>query len=216
MDVEAQDSGVLAKILVPDGAQKVDVGRPIAILADQGDDISALQLPDQEDREPAQAAVEIESETQQKQDTTTIHKDSKSYQLRHDLGNSYSPSVLHLLHQYGIEDPGSIPATGPQGRLLKGDVLAQVGTIAPDIPRNLKTILDKKRGLDTSNVVIQRSPAPSEVEVPTPRYTASASPPLAHIDTIVQFKEPFNVHRDQSGAFPYSASLLIGRSAPSN
>ena len=51
MDVEAQDSGVLARILVPDGTQKVSVGRPIAILAELGDDISSLELPGQEDME---------------------------------------------------------------------------------------------------------------------------------------------------------------------
>jgi pyruvate/2-oxoglutarate dehydrogenase complex dihydrolipoamide acyltransferase (E2) component len=32
MDVEAQDDGVLAKIILPDGTQKVNVGKTIAVL----------------------------------------------------------------------------------------------------------------------------------------------------------------------------------------
>jgi pyruvate/2-oxoglutarate dehydrogenase complex dihydrolipoamide acyltransferase (E2) component len=48
MDVEAQEEGVLAKILVLDGTHNVDVGKTIAVLAKQGDDISMLELPAEE------------------------------------------------------------------------------------------------------------------------------------------------------------------------
>ncbi|KAG8844852.1 pyruvate dehydrogenase complex dihydrolipoamide acetyltransferase component (E2) [Tulasnella sp. 330] len=40
MDVEAQDDGVLAKIMVGDGSKGVKVGTTIAIMAEEGDDIS--------------------------------------------------------------------------------------------------------------------------------------------------------------------------------
>ncbi|MCG7393869.1 pyruvate dehydrogenase complex E1 component subunit beta [Microvirga sp. ACRRW] len=41
MEVEAIDEGVLAKILVSDGTDNVAVNTPIAILADEGEDVSA-------------------------------------------------------------------------------------------------------------------------------------------------------------------------------
>ncbi|KAJ1677732.1 hypothetical protein EV182_005552, partial [Spiromyces aspiralis] len=44
MDVEAQDDGVLAKILKPGGTQGVAVGEPIAIIAEEGDDLSSIDL----------------------------------------------------------------------------------------------------------------------------------------------------------------------------
>lgn len=41
MEVEAVDEGTLAKILVPDGTENVAVNTPIAIIADEGEDVSA-------------------------------------------------------------------------------------------------------------------------------------------------------------------------------
>ncbi|WWC88886.1 pyruvate dehydrogenase complex dihydrolipoamide acetyltransferase [Kwoniella dendrophila CBS 6074] len=40
IDVEAQDDGILAKIIVQDGAKGIAVGTPIAIIGEEGDDIS--------------------------------------------------------------------------------------------------------------------------------------------------------------------------------
>jgi len=45
MDVEAQDDGIMGKILVQDGAKAVPVGKLIALLAEEGDDISNLVVP---------------------------------------------------------------------------------------------------------------------------------------------------------------------------
>ncbi|MDB5569713.1 MAG: pyruvate dehydrogenase complex dihydrolipoamide acetyltransferase, partial [Hyphomicrobiales bacterium] len=42
MEVEAVDEGVLAKILVPDGAQDVKVNELIAIIAAEGEDVKAV------------------------------------------------------------------------------------------------------------------------------------------------------------------------------
>lgn len=63
IDVEAQDDGVLAKIIANDGAKNILVGSPIAIIGDQGDDLSgAADLayqsstsPNQEQSEPKDA-----------------------------------------------------------------------------------------------------------------------------------------------------------------
>ena len=42
MEVEAVDEGVLAKILIAEGAEEVAVNTPIAILLEDGEDDSAL------------------------------------------------------------------------------------------------------------------------------------------------------------------------------
>ncbi|KAJ2635104.1 hypothetical protein IW137_004265, partial [Coemansia sp. RSA 1287] len=44
MDVEAQDDGVLVKILAPEGAQNVRVNSVIAIVAEEGDDIASIDI----------------------------------------------------------------------------------------------------------------------------------------------------------------------------
>ncbi|KAJ2884771.1 hypothetical protein IWW38_005388, partial [Coemansia aciculifera] len=44
MDVEAQDDGILVKILAPEGAQNVAVNSPIAIIAEEGDDLAGIDI----------------------------------------------------------------------------------------------------------------------------------------------------------------------------
>ena len=45
MEFEAVDEGTIAKILVPEGSEGVKVGAPIAILAGEGEDASAIPSP---------------------------------------------------------------------------------------------------------------------------------------------------------------------------
>ncbi len=52
MEMEAVDEGVLAKILVPEGREAVKVGTPIAILAEEGEEVTAAAG-------PARAAVAV-------------------------------------------------------------------------------------------------------------------------------------------------------------
>lgn len=44
MDWEAQDEGVLAKILAPDGTKDIAVGTPVAVIVDDAGDVSSLCL----------------------------------------------------------------------------------------------------------------------------------------------------------------------------
>ena len=165
MDVEAQEEGVLAKILVPDGTHNVDVGKTIAILAEQGDDISALELPEEETQVVSPSpGSEVKSESRP---TDEAH-DQPSSENKSSLhfAERYSPAVLRLLQQYRIKDPKSVSATGPQGRLLKGDVLAHVGSISPNIPKELHDIIAKKQILDLSNIQIEHRGPPSQTEPP--------------------------------------------------
>jgi pyruvate/2-oxoglutarate dehydrogenase complex dihydrolipoamide acyltransferase (E2) component len=48
MDVEAQDDGILAKIIQGDGSKAVQVGTRIAVVAEPGDEISSLEMPKEE------------------------------------------------------------------------------------------------------------------------------------------------------------------------
>src|SRR5271154_1188249 len=41
MEVEAVDEGILAKIMIPEGTENVAVNTPIAVIAENGEDVSA-------------------------------------------------------------------------------------------------------------------------------------------------------------------------------
>lgn len=85
------------------------------------------------------------------------------------------PSVQHLLKENGLpkEEADKIPATGPNGRLLKGDVLAYLGRIRVSYAAELSERIGKLAHLDLSNIkpaapkeVAPKKPAPAP-EAPT-------------------------------------------------
>ncbi|KAF5542034.1 pyruvate dehydrogenase E2 component (dihydrolipoamide acetyltransferase), partial [Fusarium napiforme] len=45
MDVEAQDDGIMVKIMAGDGSKAVQVGSRIGVIAEAGDDINSLEIP---------------------------------------------------------------------------------------------------------------------------------------------------------------------------
>ncbi|KAK2801361.1 hypothetical protein FQN50_007746 [Emmonsiellopsis sp. PD_5] len=89
------------------------------------------------------------------------------------------PSVAQLLHEKGIPDSeiSKIPASGPKGRLLKGDVLSYIGAISPDYSSNLSAQIAKLAHLDLSNIKIKPAavPAPEQAQ-PTPPPPAAQEP----------------------------------------
>lgn len=72
------------------------------------------------------------------------------------------PSVAQLLHVEGVSESeaAKIPASGPKGRLLKGDVLAYLGkTSSKDYAAKQSERLEKLGHLDLSNIKIRPPPA---------------------------------------------------------
>ena len=211
MDVEAQDDGTLAKIVVPNGTHNVKVGQIIAVLAEEGDDISSVEVPAEDSQRslPTPSTRGAEEDTKFKEQTNKQPDEQDSGQSKRVLHftTSYPPAVLRLLREYGIKDPQSIPATGPRGRLLKGDVLAYVGSIKSDIPKSLKDILAKKTRLDLSNITVQQSQrSQSHGQSSGP---SSAQPPApAHIDAVVRLTELFRIQRQLSGRPKTMCSLV--------
>ncbi|KAG0028626.1 hypothetical protein BGZ81_004558 [Podila clonocystis] len=123
MDVEAVEDGILAKILYPDGS-KVTVNETIALLAEEGDDLSKIEIPKKtEAKAPAPAKEE-------KKETPAPKKEAHVPQTADTPSSKLvSPAVAHLLLKHHITDVTKIPSTGPKGRVLKGDVLAFLGLI---------------------------------------------------------------------------------------
>ncbi|KAF9196278.1 hypothetical protein BGZ49_002862 [Haplosporangium sp. Z 27] len=128
MDVEAADDGILAKILA--NGSKVAVNEVIALLAEEGDDLSKVEIPKSKAAPKADSAPAKE---EKKESAPTKKEESKPSQKTASTPSSklLSPAVAHLLLQNHIDDVTKIPSTGPKGRVLKGDVLAFLGKIEP-------------------------------------------------------------------------------------
>ncbi|KIM53709.1 hypothetical protein SCLCIDRAFT_1222573 [Scleroderma citrinum Foug A] len=127
IDVEAQDDGVLAKIIAPGGTKNVAVGKIIALLAEEGDDISNLEVPrekakrsPQSEASPSTASPPLPTpKSELAQEKGSIHYPTHSKPLL--------PSVLRLLIEHSVTNPEAIKGTGVRQQLTKGDVLAYLG-----------------------------------------------------------------------------------------
>ncbi|KAL9587517.1 MAG: hypothetical protein Q9212_000219 [Teloschistes hypoglaucus] len=199
MDVEAQDNGKMAKITQPGGTKGVKVGSRIAVVAESDDDLSSLSLPaedstpvpsPQEDTssgiDPSQSSEsQAEAPPSSKEGAGTPWSSNSQSETPPTSGKpakqSYPlyPSVAGLLHEKGIatSEADKIPASGPKGRLLKGDVLAYLGRISESYPSEQSARITKLGHLDLSKIQLA---APKE-EVPpssasTREETLTSSP----------------------------------------
>lgn len=93
-----------------------------------------------------------------KQNTQSAPKQDKKVSRGNASKQKYPlyPSVQHLLQVNGLakEEADKIPATGPNGRLLKGDVLAYVGAISDSYPSQLADRFKVLSHLDLSNIKV--------------------------------------------------------------
>lgn len=182
MDVEAQDDGIMAKIVQGDGSKGIKVGARIGVIAEAGDNISSLEMPaeapaapspkeeaskpDPGTTSPSQAEAPPASKPSSSAPEKSAKKPSgpakkQTYPLL--------PSVQQMIHEKGLkqEDIDKMQPSGPNNRLLKGDVLAYVGSISSSYPTELSDRIQKLSHLDLSNIKLA-APAPkSEKEAKT-------------------------------------------------
>lgn len=177
IDVEAQDDGILAKIYAQNGEKNVAVGHGIAAIAEPNDDISSIELPAPSSEASAKPEQKSEPAQQQQETQKPAVEEKKQQEKSASVGDSASanpdqtllPSVLNLLHQNHVSEEdaiGKIPATGPNGRLLKGDVLAYLGVISKDSLNAVNSNIKSTQHLDLSNIKAKAPQHPSAAKEP--------------------------------------------------
>ncbi|KAL8370468.1 hypothetical protein RB595_000711 [Gaeumannomyces hyphopodioides] len=194
MDVEAQDEGILMKIMQGDGAKAVKVGARIAVLAEEGDDISALEIPPDESaaKETPQKQPKSEASSQPPQPSDATPGQPAAEATKKAPSGKPSrviypllPSVAQLVKEKGIGESAvaQIVPTGPNGRLLKGDILAHLGVINQQTPATISERFEKLSHLDLSNIKLAK-PAPK------PQNTAAAEAPAPKRPTLIEVSLP--------------------------
>ena len=170
IEIEAFDSGVLAKTLIGEG-DTVPVGEVIAIIGDPGEEIEDMpepeaasangaSAPDDAGDQPVQAEAENEPAPQPEPERET----SPSSVMETPDGERIraSPLVRRLAGEHAI-DLGQVEGSGPHGRIVKRDIQPyvdgeiEIPTAAPDEPAQAPAGDDQ---------VVRESPAPVQ-ERPT-------------------------------------------------
>ncbi|EJF62657.1 single hybrid motif-containing protein [Dichomitus squalens] len=196
IDVEAQDDGVLGKILAPDGTKNVPVGKTIALLAEEGDDISNLEVPADEpasSSNPSQPTPEHQAKPAPFAPSDSEYPTSARGEGTHPPESHVPhhsrplfPSVIRLIQEHGISqgDVNKIKGTGVRGMLTKGDVLTHLGlasgpsgtyreTPPPDLKTNAKKSVKEAAPLD--GITVRRLIVGNMLEAST-RARAAATP----------------------------------------
>jgi len=135
MEFEAVDEGKIAKILVPEGTDGVKVGAPIAILAGEGEDVSAAAP--KADTSPAEApkasapapkADETPKSAPEQAPVETPSAPAQPAAAPRAEGDRVKASPLaRRLAQAQNVDLNALQGSGPGGRIVRADIDAAVG-----------------------------------------------------------------------------------------
>jgi pyruvate/2-oxoglutarate dehydrogenase complex dihydrolipoamide acyltransferase (E2) component len=195
-----------------DGSKQVQVGTRIGVTAEPGDDLSSLEIPAEDNPEPKKAEAPKEQPKQEtKKEEKSVPKEERTTKPppKTEAAQSSSsgkaqkqtyplyPSVQHLLKINGLpkEEADKIPASGPNGRLLKGDVLAYVGKIQNSYPAESAARFKTLSHLDLSNIKVM-----PRKDVPAKKPAVTEAAPVEDLDVEVAMPISFDLHRPSDRA----------------
>ncbi|WP_226635475.1 pyruvate dehydrogenase complex dihydrolipoamide acetyltransferase [Novosphingobium profundi] len=122
MEFEAVDEGVIGKIAVPEGTEGVKVGTVIALLAEEGEDASALADADvSATPAPAPAAKEEDAPAPAASAPAPSPSPAPAAAKSDDSRIKASPLARRIAADKGL-DLATIKGSGPNGRIVKADV----------------------------------------------------------------------------------------------
>jgi len=161
ISMDSDEEGILAKIIVPDGSKNVKINQLIALMVDEGVDYTKVEVP-------------LDTETHREtEDSASVESSPK-----HGGGDVLmSPAVRVLLETYKL-NPGLIQATGPKGRLLKGDVLRYVAQEGQPFTKQGEAASPEAKGPTETTASQPAKPSPQKT-VSAPKPVSSAPPPDA-------------------------------------
>jgi len=116
VSMEADDEGILAKILIQEGASGIQVGTAIAVMCEEGEDWKDVRIP--VEGAVAEQVMEVES----KPGLPAAAPSVAAAVLPFIHPEKTGPATALLLSQYNIE-PSKLTGSGPKGNLVKSDVL---------------------------------------------------------------------------------------------
>ena len=117
------------RIQARDGTKNIPVGKVIALLAEEGDDILNLQPPVEEAKpEPTPKPASSEPAIPKSEPAPTPSTSTPSHSHKPiEHSRPLFPSVLRLLQEHNVDSVDKIKGTGIRGMLTKGDILAHLG-----------------------------------------------------------------------------------------
>ena len=123
MEVESVDDGVMAKIVIEAGSQNVAVGAVIALLAEEGEDVSSVTVPDEAPTAAASETAPAPAPVADAPSAPTMPAVPAATTQAPATRLFASPLARRIAAQNELPLEG-VRGTGPNGRIIKADVEA--------------------------------------------------------------------------------------------
>ena len=131
MELEAFEDGILLKQIVTDG-QQVAIGEPIAVIGEEGESFT-LPTPSPSAPPPSTTSEEVQPPTAVASSPESAAPEPVSAPSGSDTRIKASPLAKKLAADKGI-DLAAITGTGPNGRIVKKDILSATPKSASTAP----------------------------------------------------------------------------------
>jgi pyruvate dehydrogenase E2 component (dihydrolipoamide acetyltransferase) len=149
MELENFDDGTLLQLLAQEG-DEVEIGKPLAIIGEDGEEIPDLGLSSPEEIQPEDETHSVPEKSPDLGNTeppissklpSTLDKDNSQKQNDSSGRILASPLAKKMAQEQGI-DLSQIKGSGPRGRITKKDLSGNVNTVGPknvpsfEVPRS--------------------------------------------------------------------------------
>ncbi len=171
MEVEAVDEGIIAKIIASAGTKNVKVNSPIAILAEEGEDIeTAITQEIGVESQNTEAVTKDEDKKAAKQvereKGNNLNQEGKDQKERTGNRIFASPLAKRIASQENI-DLRSIKGSGPRGRIIKSDIKSHAEQeVVPQYSSQLTNREDVEIPISNMRRVIAERMIESKQQVP--------------------------------------------------
>ncbi|GKY92580.1 hypothetical protein MPSEU_000228100 [Mayamaea pseudoterrestris] len=184
VDFEAQDDGILAKILLQAGSdESVAVGTPICVVVEEEGDVAAFAnyvADSPAASKDAAAAAAVESKEEIKEDSTSSV--ASPVTSMSGGGSILLPSARHLAESKGL-DATVLSGSGKGGRVTKGDVMQAL--VDGSMPA-LRKEEPAKAPSSTNDQAAAPTTATTNAVPPAPAATTRAHVPLTLQDLVAE------------------------------
>ena len=202
MELEAFDSGLLRKIIVPEGG-KAGIGAPIGIIAGANEDITELLSDTPVNPQKTTALETAKGETQ-----TSLQTSQVSTPVNNADGRIIASPLAKRLAKENKIELRSVTGSGPQGRIIKRDIEPLAGGKKPISTKVIASIIPGgHRDIELSLIRKTIAKRMQESKQTVPHFYVTVE---IDMEPAMSFREQLNTAADSKISF---TDILVKASA---